>query len=212
MICLIIALLLSLSTASGQTVYQVPVGSHDNQIVLALANESPNAALEGVAVRPMNVVKAIAISSSNLVVKSIPAKGENEVSFRFNVSREARINGKDTLRFLVSDKSGGTWSKSIIVSYTPPATFALDQNFPNPFNPSTTIYYQLPSPSHVSIRVYDLLGREVRTLVDEEKAPGLYEAKFTATNIASGTYYCRMEAKAGNGNAFTQVRKMLVVK
>lgn len=209
---IIILTALACSSVLGQTVYQVPAGSQDNQIVLTLANESPNAALEGIAVRPMNVLKAVSIISANPVLKSIPAKGENEVSFRFNVSREARINAQDTLRFLVSDKSGGTWSKSIIVSYTPPATFALDQNFPNPFNPSTTIYYQLPSPSHVSIRVYDLLGREVRRVVDDEKAPGLYEAKFTATNIASGTYYCRMEAKAGNGNAFTQVRKMLVVK
>jgi hypothetical protein len=200
------------STATGQTVYQVPAGSEGNQISLTLANESSNSALEGLVVRPMKVARDVTVTSSNPILKVIPAKGENEVSFKFNVSREAKINTMDTLLFLVTDKSGGAWSKSIIVSYTPPATFGLDQNFPNPFNPSTTIYYQLPAPSRVTIRVYDLLGREVRTLVDEEKAAGLFETRFNATNVASGAYYCRMEAKAANGNSFTQVRKMLVLK
>jgi len=88
-----------------------------------------------------------------------------------------------------------------------PTEIGLSQNYPNPFNPSTVIHYQLPVNSFVSLKVYDLLGRVVATLVDEQKPAGYHRATFDAAAVGSGVYFYRMAA----GN-YTAVRKMVVVK
>jgi photosystem II stability/assembly factor-like uncharacterized protein len=88
-----------------------------------------------------------------------------------------------------------------------PVTYALEQNYPNPFNPKTEIRYQVSGVSLVKITVYDLLGREVTTLVNEPKAPGSYEVSFDGSGLSSGVYIYRMTA-----GSFVQSRKMLLLK
>ena len=85
--------------------------------------------------------------------------------------------------------------------------FSLEQNYPNPFNPSTSIKFTVPSSEFVSLKVYDVLGNEVTTLVNEQKAPGIYEVRFEAGDLASGVYVYRLQA----GN-FTQTRKLMLMK
>jgi hypothetical protein len=85
--------------------------------------------------------------------------------------------------------------------------FALVQNYPNPFNPSTTIEFEVPSLEFVGLKVYDVLGREVATLVNEKKAAGTYEVTFDASHLPSGVYFYRLEA-----GSFVQTRKMLLVR
>ena len=89
----------------------------------------------------------------------------------------------------------------------PPMTFALYQNYPNPFNPSTTIRYDVPRESKVKLIVYDILGREVATIVDEVKKPGSYQSIWNATRFASGVYFYRLQA--GENSA---VKKLLLLK
>ena len=81
------------------------------------------------------------------------------------------------------------------------------QNFPNPFNPSTTIGYVVPTQSYVSIRLYDVLGREVGVLVDGLQSPGNYSVHLDASSLASGVYFYKLQA-----NTFGQTRKLTVVK
>jgi hypothetical protein len=88
-----------------------------------------------------------------------------------------------------------------------PRVFALDQNYPNPFNPTTVIRYQLPVASHVELKVYDILGREVTTLVNEQKPAGYYTVQFNAAGLASGVYFYRM--KAGD---FLETRKLTLIR
>ncbi len=88
-----------------------------------------------------------------------------------------------------------------------PTVYSLDQNYPNPFNPSTTISYSLTSPSKVKLRVYDLLGEEVATLVDADKAAGVHEVTFNGQDLRSGVYLYRLSA-AGS----TISKKMLLIK
>jgi hypothetical protein len=88
-----------------------------------------------------------------------------------------------------------------------PRVFALHQNFPNPFNPTTVIRYQLPVASSVKLIVYDILGREVAVLVNETKVPGSYEVTYDASKLSSGVYFYGLV-----GGDFVQTRKMLVVK
>jgi hypothetical protein len=95
-----------------------------------------------------------------------------------------------------------------------PSAFALDQNYPNPFNPSTTIKFTVPSNvkgqmSKVNITIYDLLGREVSTLVNEDMNPGTYEVTWHAPSVSSGIYFYRMTA--GN-NSFVDTKKMILTK
>jgi hypothetical protein len=85
--------------------------------------------------------------------------------------------------------------------------FSLEQNYPNPFNPSTSIKYSVPNAEFVTLKVFDILGNEVSTLVNEQKAPGTYEVRFNAGNLASGVYVYTL--KAGN---FSQTRKLMLMK
>lgn len=88
-----------------------------------------------------------------------------------------------------------------------PKVFALSQNYPNPFNPSTKISFEVPTQSRVSIKVFDVLGREVATLVNEEKQPGRYSSTWDANGAASGVYFYRMTA-----GSFSDVKKLLLLR
>ena len=88
-----------------------------------------------------------------------------------------------------------------------PARYELQQNYPNPFNPNTVISYQIPVNSRVSLKVYDLLGREVATLVDERKAAGEHQVSLNASGFSSGVYIYRLKA-----GSFVNTKKMLLIK
>jgi len=88
-----------------------------------------------------------------------------------------------------------------------PFHFALEANFPNPFNPSTEIGFRIAEAGHVMLKVFDILGREVVTLVNERKAPGVYSARFEATGLASGMYFYRLVA-----GRYVETRKMLLLQ
>jgi ELWxxDGT repeat protein len=96
-----------------------------------------------------------------------------------------------------------------------PEAFVLFQNYPNPFNPSTSISFSIPSRSFVSLKVFDLLGREVATLVNEQKPAGTYTQKWNAANVSSGIYFYRLVANAipsGQAGTFTETKKLLLLK
>ncbi len=99
------------------------------------------------------------------------------------------------------------YSNVIEVDAGVPKQFALEQNYPNPFNPTTMIRYELPLASAVSLKVYDVLGREVATLVNERQEAGAYSIPFNATALSSGIYFYRLQA----GN-FVATKKMMLVK
>jgi len=95
-----------------------------------------------------------------------------------------------------------------------PKVFMLYQNFPNPFNPVTKISFDIPNSSNVNIVIFDLLGREVETLVNGIIEPGKFTASFDASNYASGIYFYRIEAKAVNrqNGEYSSIKKMVIVK
>ncbi|MGB5530147.1 MAG: YCF48-related protein, partial [Ignavibacteriaceae bacterium] len=85
--------------------------------------------------------------------------------------------------------------------------FKLEQNYPNPFNPSTSLQYAISNRQFVSLKVYDVLGNEIATLVNEEKERGVYSVTFDASNLASGLYLYRIQA-----GSFTKTKKMILIK
>lgn len=100
-----------------------------------------------------------------------------------------------------------SYSDVIAINYDMPKEFALMQNYPNPFNPSTVIKYTIAKNSNVSLKIYDLLGNEVTTLVNETKTPGTYQLEFDASNLSSGTYFYKLVT-----DYFVSVKKMAVIK
>ncbi len=88
-----------------------------------------------------------------------------------------------------------------------PRGFAHPQNYPNPFNPTTVIEFAIPTTETVSLKIYDVLGREVATLLNERRNAGVHRINFNATNLSSGTYFYRLQA-----GTFTQTKKMILVK
>ena len=133
-------------------------------------------------------------------------------------------NGLDSLSILALEVNattlyagadrGGVWTRPLsqVVaapreSALAPSVFRLQQNYPNPFNPSTVIRYSIPTRSHVVMKVYDVLGRDVATLVDDMRSAGEYSVRWNAANVASGVYFCRLT----NENR-VEVREMMIVK
>ncbi len=123
-------------------------------------------------------------SSSNTVLIS-----QNSVNNYYIITGEKNITGVSS------------------VKNTVPAVFSLSQNYPNPFNPSTVISYQLSALSHVTLKVYDILGRIITTLVDGEMPAGKYQVNFNASNLSSGIYFYKLTTDMG-----AKVMKMEILK
>ena len=120
----------------------------------------------------------------------------------------------DNNRYVYAGTENGVWRRplsEIVTSVdsepTQPTEFILEQNYPNPFNPSTVISYQLPVSGNVTLKVYDILGNEIATLVAEYKLAGKYEVEFNASALPSGVYFYQL--RAGD---YVQTRKMILLK
>jgi hypothetical protein len=88
-----------------------------------------------------------------------------------------------------------------------PTNLTLSQNYPNPFNPSTSITYSIPEEAAITIKIYDITGTEIETLVNEEKRAGTYELTWNAENLPSGVYFYQLTA-----GSFVETKKMLLLK
>jgi hypothetical protein len=131
------------------------------------------------------------------------------------------LNGQWVLRIKEANsgyRSGVIKSWGVTISYnTPisvrkisefvPATYELKQNYPNPFNPTTNIKYQIKENKLVILKIFDILGKEVETLVNEKQSPGIYEITFDGNKLPSGIYFYRMQSED-----FSETKKMILIK
>lgn len=122
------------------------------------------------------------------------------------------LTGKGSLK--ITNEDVRALILRVIGSHGLPAEYSLSQNYPNPFNPTTTITYALPVESRVSIKIFNVLGQEVYSLVDEVQSGGykLVEWDLQKSHIASGVYFIRMKADGVDGRKFTAIRKALLIK
>jgi len=127
--------------------------------------------------------------------------------YELSVELDTLKDGDTYVHFVQFIYPGKTPTSAVRTSRDLPSNFALAQNYPNPFNPTTVISYQLPVNSHVTLKVYDMLGREVVALVNQRQDAGSYSVRFDGSRLASGIYFYRLEA----GN-FVSVKKLVVVK
>ncbi|MCP5062250.1 MAG: T9SS type A sorting domain-containing protein [Ignavibacteriae bacterium] len=124
-----------------------------------------------------------------------------KVLARDNQGKESVYSNEVSITGLMAKYAEQTKEKEI------PSEYFVAQNFPNPFNPTTTISYQLPKASNVILKIYDVLGKEVAELVNENKSAGKYNVSFDANNLPSGLYFYKIQA-----GEFTETRKMLLMK
>ena len=111
----------------------------------------------------------------------------------------------------IADSTG--WTGVDDLNGVTPTEFELSQNYPNPFNPSTTIRYAIPNESKVSVSVFNLLGQEVATLVNDIQSAGYHEVIFNASQLSSGVYLYRINAiSSTNSKEFTSTKKFILLK
>jgi len=145
-----------------------------------------------------NVVSAINSTSSNPFTLTAPSAGTYTVNAGYKNPTKKWGNTSAVINVTGIDED--------LIGLTP-ETFQLYSNYPNPFNPSTKIRYAIAKSAFTTLKVYSLLGQEIATLINEEKAPGVYEVNFDGLNLTSGTYLYKIQA-----GEFSETRKMILLK
>ncbi|AFH50123.1 Peptidase S8/S53 subtilisin kexin sedolisin [Ignavibacterium album JCM 16511] len=191
----------------AQSVYELTPDSKDNQLLLTIENISETDTATNIEIRFLKLPSSIELQNHPAIIASIAPKQQTELPITFNVKRNIKTAQIDTAEIVISSENKILSSKSFIFSYAIPKEFKLEQNYPNPFNPITKIKYQLPITTKVSLKVFDILAREVKTLVDELKEAGYYEIDFNASELSSGIYFSRLES-----DSFMKTIKMTLVK
>jgi len=146
----------------------------------------------------------------------VPGFGTTTEVHHYSFVDEGLQSGNYQYRLKQMDFDGSfEYSNSIEVTVDAPTIFSLAQNYPNPFNPTTKIKYTIPSVTlrqaqsdiHITLTIYDVLGNEIATLINEQKQPGTYEVEFSGTNLPSGIYFYQLKA-----GSFIDTKKMILIK
>jgi hypothetical protein len=147
-------------------------------------------------------------SNDFVTIGSVRGHGTTTSPNNYNYVDKLVDPGKYFYRLKQIDFGGKyEYSQTVEINWSPFTTYKLEQNFPNPFNPSTVISWQSPVSSWQTLKVYDVLGNEVASLVDEYRSAGNYEVEFKASNLASGIYFYQL--KVGE---FISVKKMVLIR
>ncbi|MDH3268918.1 MAG: T9SS type A sorting domain-containing protein, partial [Ignavibacteria bacterium] len=141
-------------------------------------------------------------------VAFVEGKGTTTETQNYLFRDKNLLSGNYTYRLKQMDFDGSfSYSDEVEIDIDQPDVFYLGQNYPNPFNPSTVIKYSVPADGNVSLKVYDILGNEVSTLVDEFKQAGTFDVSFDGANLSSGVYYYRLTA-----GEMTTTKKLMITK
>lgn len=204
---IIAAVLVSVLLVSGlYAQHKIPAGTKGNVIEMNIVNPIGSGSSSFV-ISTANLPEWLEFSNSTFKIENLKPGQSAIARFVFDLSSSAPLEEEYSILFQIMDENGKPLHKSIDILVAAPAKFELSQNYPNPFNPTTIIKYQLPIDGKVTLKVFDILGREVMTLLDEDKKAGVYEIKFDGSNLASGLYFYRMQS----GN-FGAVKNMMLLR
>jgi hypothetical protein len=185
----------SLAPASD-VIQQVPFASKNNTIELTV-NNTTDLTVSDIGVEVTDRPLWLVFTSNSFHLGPLAGKEQKTATLTFSVDKTAPVGQEQSVTVAVKSPSGQRWTKQIRIKVSPPERFELFQNYPNPFNPATTIEYQLPgagSPFNVSVKVYDILGREAASLVGGQQDAGYFQTSFDARRFASGMYIYRLVA------------------
>jgi len=162
-------------------------------------------------------LKLVTVATGNELTHSSAISYSNPKVIQFSYTAPSTA-GTDTIYANVDRGYSGAWAfvpnygfnvvlTSGIENNSAPLSYELSQNYPNPFNPTTTINYSIIKDGFVNLKVYNLLGKEVATLVNEKKNSGRYSVDFNSNELSSGIYFYKLET-----NDFSEMRKMTLLK
>ena len=204
-----IILLLILPIILFAEVYNVPVGSQGNKVVLKIFNNTGED-INNLVVAPKNDFDCIEILE-NTSISPVETNSVQSVEFIFNVAENAIVDSVYDLHFDILSDNGLKSNKTIQIKIIAPEKFELFDNYPNPFNPITNIKYMLPEESKVNLSIYNLRGQLVESLVQKKQVAGIFTTNWNATNFASGVYFYRIKVEDSNGMNVLS-KKMILVK
>ena len=143
----------------------------------------------------------------------VKGQGNSNTQFKYSFDDNKVSTGKYNYRLKQTDNNGNFkyYDLNNVIEVGVPSKYNLSQNYPNPFNPTTKINYELPNDSKVNITIFDMLGREVISLVNQIQKAGYYTVTADGKNLASGTYFYRLVAKSDN-NDYVISKKMSIIK
>lgn len=208
---LLLIVLMVPATTIAQTVYSVPFECAGNAIKLKVVNTS-GAQSGALLVRLSSAPSWVSVFPGEVALSALDEASGGNVRFTFDALDSAPVGVPGTLTFDILENGQLIGTKEITIQSEAPARFELFHNYPNPFNPSTTISYQLPEAMQVEVRVFNILGRQVARLVNEQQEPGKYQVRWDAGAYASGMYLYQITGRGNSGNTFTAQKKMLLVK
>jgi len=177
-------------------------------------NEGQSFTVENLQIILSSEDSMITYISDPLNITSIPPGSTVGTTSNYTVRVDSNFSGTFNFNFKIACDGWLYWIDSEIVNILGveneiviPVNFSLYQNYPNPFNPNTKIKYGIPERTFIDLRIYDILGREVELLMNEEQDAGYYEINFNAANLSSGVYFYRLQA-----GSFIETKKMVLMK
>lgn len=199
-------------TASQPPVSIRTQGGQDGRVVVYVKNRTSDE-LTNLSVTTAHLPKGWQVRPKSRTIKMLPAGHQQTVAFDLTAPSEQPQN----IDFKLASEEGTTvgWSARITApesgAATPPK-FQLHGNYPNPFNPTTTISYSLPQTMNVQLTVYNVLGQKIATLINSDQQAGVQNVSWDASRVASGTYIYRIVAEAQDGQRFVREQKMVLIK
>jgi hypothetical protein len=189
-----------------------------NSVKLHLINNGNDTRADNIEARLYSNTPNITIHEHYSRFSNIPAGDtvESAQGYSFQISESIHMDTTIYLMLDISSDGFHFWTDSIelnivtAINHSPiriPTTYSLEQNYPNPFNPSTTIDFSLPKPDFVELKVYNILGKEVSTIVSKKLKQGNHTYQFDGKNLASGIYYYQLLA-----GEYIEVKKMILLK
>lgn len=202
-----VMIILIISISNAQTIYEVTPGVKGNQIVLQLSNTSVSENVIDLNVKVAKGSDNIQFSQPEKRIENIAKGKEEEAVFEFAIAYNVKASTTDTIEFLITNGKSVYQTKQFVLRYATPTEYKLEQNFPNPFNPTTVIRYQLPAKTFATLKIFDVLGKEVSILVNEENEAGFHQVEFNGAGLASGVYLYSLQA-----GSFVQTNKFILLK
>ncbi len=198
--------------------HKVPSGTEGNRLIFTVQNETQSL-LEDVQVAIHSKPDWLVFKSTSVFLESIPVQRHRDVEFEFSVL-DMKTEVADSVLFVISDSQGQFLSRRVLRfrAFDLPQATRLDPAFPNPANPGTTIQYALHAPTEVKLEIYNILGQQVRRLLNEERPAGTFSMRWDGKNdygllVASGTYLVRLTAReTGKSKVQQFTSKVLIQK
>jgi hypothetical protein len=214
----IILVVLAAVPAVGQTPSRVPADTKENRLMVTVENASTWSDAESLQVRILRSPRGVTFNPLEVRAGRVEHGRSADIALVFDVDRDVPLDRPDTVVLGIAAGGEPLWQKSLVWLFTGPARYNLEQNFPNPFNPVTTIRFALPEQAQVMLSVFDVLGREIRTLIDAPLDRGYRSVEWDARTDAglpagTGVYFLRLHARrAARGGDVVQTRKILLLR